>query len=181
MAEQRDHEPDIVEQPLGASRRSLRQRLDWRGELLLALLPTLTVLIVMFLVGRLNRQPLLFASLASSAFLIYLDPRHNTNDVKVIASSQMMAAAIGLITYSVFGPGLLSGAISMVSTIALMVALDVVHPPAVSTALSFSFRVGKESNLVLFGLALLIVVVLSLVEEFSLFTLAWYERRETGG
>ena len=35
----------------------------------------------------------------------------------------------------------------MVSPIALMIALDVVHPPAVSASLSFALRTENESNL----------------------------------
>ncbi|MEC4818085.1 MAG: hypothetical protein SAK29_33165 [Scytonema sp. PMC 1069.18] len=43
----------------------------------------------------LSRQRLLFASLASSAFLIYLDPQHGSNTVRTLVLSQMMAASIG--------------------------------------------------------------------------------------
>jgi hypothetical protein len=66
-------------QPGTAARRSLRQRLRLRDELLLAFVPTATVLIVFAAVEALSNQRLLFASLASSAFLIYLDPEHGTN------------------------------------------------------------------------------------------------------
>jgi hypothetical protein len=48
----------------------------------------------------------------------------------------------------------------MIVTIVLMVLLDMVHPPAVSTALSFAFQTGAESTLVLFMLALSITAVL---------------------
>jgi hypothetical protein len=60
-------------QPLQGANRSLR-RLGLKGVFALALLPTLMVLSVLGLVETLSRQRLLFASLASSAFLIYLDP-----------------------------------------------------------------------------------------------------------
>ncbi len=53
----------------------------------------------------------------------------------------------------------------MVLTIAGMSLIDAVHPPAVSTSLSFAFRAGDESNLLLFGLALSIVVVLVLLQR----------------
>jgi hypothetical protein len=61
-------------QPLQGANRSLRRRLGLKGVFALALLPTLMVLSVLGLVETLGRQRLLFASLASSAFLIYLDP-----------------------------------------------------------------------------------------------------------
>lgn len=67
--------------PIEGANRALRSRLDLKGELLLATAPTVTVLGVLALVEVLSRQRLLFASLAASAFLIYLDPQHGANSV----------------------------------------------------------------------------------------------------
>ena len=163
--------------PIEGANRSLRRRLDIRGELLLALMPTLTVLVVFALVEVLSRQRLLFASLASSAFLIYLDPQHGTNTIRTLLVSQMLAASVGLVTYLIFGPGYVSGGSAMVIAIVLMILLDAVHPPAVSTSLSFAFRAGKESNLVLFGLALAITTMLIVLERSTLWILAHYTKR----
>lgn len=139
---------------------------------MLAAAPTATVLIVLAFVEVLSRQRLLFASLASSAFLIYLDPQHETNTARTLILSQSMAAFIGWAIYSMFGPGYFSGGAAMVAIILLMVLLDVVHPPAVSTALSFALRSGNEKNLVLFVLAVGMTVVLLGVERVSLWLLA---------
>lgn len=160
--------------PIKGANRSLRQRLDIRGELLLAAAPTALVLSVLALVEVLSRQRLLFASLASSAFLIYLDPQHGTNTVRTLIISQMMAATIGLISYLVLGSGYLSGGIAMVLTIILTIILDVVHPPAVSTSLSFALRAGNENNWVLFGLAVSVIALLVVLERFALWILARY-------
>jgi CBS-domain-containing membrane protein len=158
--------------PIEGANRSLRRRLTLKGELALATAPTAIVLGVFALVEVLSRQRLLFASLASSAFLIYLDPQHGTNTIRTLLVAQIMAATIGWITYMVFGSGYLSGGISMVVTIILMILLDVVHPPAVSTSLSFALRAGNENNLVLFGLALGITALLVALERFTLWVLA---------
>lgn len=155
-----DEEKESLKPIEGASRPG-RSRLPLQGELLLALAPTLTVLIVFALVEVLSNQRLLFASLASSAFLIYLDPQHGTNSVRTLAFSQSIAAGIGFGAYLVLGPGYLSGGVAMVLTI----VADVVHPPAVSTSLSFAFRAGDENNLVLFGLALSIIVLLVVLQR----------------
>ena len=160
--------------PIKGANRSLRQRLDLRGELLLAAAPTALVLSVLALVEVLSRQRLLFASLASSAFLIYLDPQHGTNTVRTLIISQMMAATIGLISYLVLGSGYLSGGIAMVLTIVLTIVLDVVHPPAVSTSLSFALRAGNENNWVSFGLAVSVIALLVVLERFALWILARY-------
>jgi CBS-domain-containing membrane protein len=154
--------------------RHLRRRLSLRGELLLAALPTATVLITFAFVQVLSQQRLLFASLASSAFLIYLDPEHGTNNMRTLGSAQMLAALLGLGAYLLIGPGYLSAAAAMSSLIVLMILLDVVHPPAVSTALSFALRAGQESNLVLFGLAVGITIVLIVLERVMLWLIARY-------
>ncbi|MBE9182490.1 HPP family protein [Oculatella sp. LEGE 06141] len=161
--------------PIQGANRSLRRRLNLKGEFALATGPTIIVLGVLAFVEVLSRQRLLFASLASSAFLIYLDPQHGTNTVRTLVIAQMMAAVIGLITYLTFGSGYLSGGVAMVTTIVLMILLDVVHPPAVSTSLSFALRAGNENNLVLFGLAVGITALLVGVERVALWILARYD------
>lgn len=163
-------------QPGTAARRSLRQRLRLRDELLLAFVPTATVLIVFAVVEALSDQRLLFASLASSAFLIYLDPEHGTNRVRTLAVSQICAAVLGFIAFAVIGPSYAAGAAAMVATIGLMIVVDAVHPPAVATALAFAFRTGDERNLVLFALAVGLVVVLVLTEAATLAVLARLRR-----
>ena len=62
--------------------------------------------------------------------------------------------------------------VAMLATIALMIGLDAVHPPAVSTSLSFAFRAGPDSNLLLFALAVGIVAVLIVLERSSLWLVA---------
>lgn len=164
--------------PVRGADRTLRRRLDLKGEFMLAMLPTLTVLAVLTLIEILSRQRLLFATLASSAFLIYLDPQHGTNSIRTLIISQMMAALLGLLTFILLGPGYVAAGCAMVVTITLMILLDVVHPPAVSTSLSFAFRTGAESNLVLFALAVGITASLVILERVALWMLARYERRE---
>lgn len=163
--------------PIKGANRSLRRRFDLKDELLLALLPMVTVLAVLGLVETLSQQRLLFASLASSAFLIYLDPQHGTNSIRTLVISQVSAAIIGLLLFIVLGPGYLSGGTAMVVSIILMILLDAVHPPAVSTSLSFAFRAGSESNLVIFGLAVGILAVLVMLEKVGLWLLTRYSNR----
>ncbi|MBC1225329.1 HPP family protein [Nostoc sp. UCD121] len=153
-----------------------RRRLTLKGEFALASMPTLVILTVLALVEVLSRQRLLFASLASSAFLIYLDPQHGTNTVRTLVISQILAASIGLFTYLALGPGYLSAGSAMILTIVLMILLDVVHPPAVATSLSFALKAGNENNLVLFGLAVGIIATLVLLERCALWLLTHYSR-----
>jgi CBS-domain-containing membrane protein len=145
-----------------------RKLIGLKNELLLALMPTLT------------NQRLLFASLASSAFLIYLDPGHAVNKVCTLVTAQMGAAVIGLLIFLLLGPGYLSGGLAMVLAIMAMVMFDAMHPPAVSTALSFGLRAGDESNLVLFALAVGITAVLVGLQRAALWLLRRSKRRDEG-
>lgn len=157
-----------------------RARLGLRAELLLAALPTITVLIVFAIVETFTRQRLLFASLAGSAFLIYLDPEHATNQIKTLLVAQLGAATIGYLLLLALGPGYAAAAIAMVITIGALVALDRVHPPAVSTALAFAFQDTKQSNLWLFGLAAAMVALLCGIERGSLWFLEGARSRQKG-
>ena len=157
--------------PSPASLRRSRARLSLGSELALAALPTATVLGVLALVHALTRQPLLTASLAASAFLIYLDPEHGANRVEALIVSQTLAVALGWGAYAIFGPGYLATAVALVGTIFGMVAMDLVHPPAVATAMSFALRTGSVSNVVLFLLALGITVVLIVLQRAATWAL----------
>jgi CBS-domain-containing membrane protein len=163
--------------PIEGANRKLRRRLTLKGEFMLALLPTLTVLAVLGFVEILSEQRLLFASLASSAFLIYLDPQHGTNSVKTLTVSQLMAAGIGWVLYAAAGSGYMAAGGAMVATITLMILLDVVHPPAVATAMSFALRAGDVGNLALFGLSVAITAVLVVTERVAVWLLARYPAR----
>lgn len=158
--------------PVAGAARPLRQRLDLKDELLLALLPTLTVLIMLGMVAGLSQQRVLFAALASSAFLIYLDPLHAMNSMRTLIIAQPLAAAIGLLISLVAGHGYWAAGGAMVATILAMILLDAVHPPAIGTALSFAFRPETEGQIPLFVLALGITVALIGVERGSLWLLA---------
>lgn len=157
--------PPTTTAPVGDAPHAVRRRLGLRGELALAALPTATVLVVLALVEALARQRLLFASLASSAFLIYLDPGHPTNRVRTLLIAQGTAATLGWALLAVLGPGYAAAALAMVAVITLMIAVDAVHPPAVSTALSFALGASAARPLALFGLALGVTAWLVLLQR----------------
>ena len=139
-----------------------------KSKIMLALLPTVTVLVVLALLEAFSRQRLLFASLASSAFLIYLDPRHEANSVRTLVISQASAAVLGFVALAAFGAGYWAAAFAMVAIIAVMIWTDAMHPPAVSTALTFAFRDASENSLILFGIAVGCVCLLVALQKISL-------------
>jgi CBS-domain-containing membrane protein len=147
------------------------RRLPIRHELLLALLPTATILIVLAFVEALTRQRLLFASLAGSAFLIYVDPEHRANSVGTVIIAHTIAATLGLALYRLAGPLYVAAGTTMVCTILAMILLDRVHPPAAGTSLAFSLRAGNEQNWLIFMLALLMVALLVLLQRATVWLL----------
>jgi CBS-domain-containing membrane protein len=158
--------PPTPATPLG------RPRLGWQREVLLALLPTLTVLGLLWLLKLLSNQQLLFASLASSCFLIYLDPGHPANSARTLVVSQLAAAVLGYGLHAWLGAGYPSAALALVGIIGLMITTNTMHPPAVGTALNFAFRAGRgEGSLALFGLAVGLVLVLLAVQRGSAYLL----------
>lgn len=136
-----------------------------RHELVLAVLPTATILIVLAGVEVFIHQRLLFASLASSAFLIYMAPHHRSNRVRVLFGSQIGAALCGYGIGKLWAPGYLAAACALVIVIFVMIALDAVHPPAVSTALSFAFVPSRFFSVILFAAAMALIVLLLLAQR----------------
>lgn len=159
-------------QPSAPRARRTRERLGLRGELTLAFFPTITMLIVLWTVEVLADQRVLFAALASSAFLIYLDPLHGTNTMHALSISHTGAALAGILAGQVIGYGYVASAAAMVLTILLMVIGDVVHPPAIGTSLTFAYRSGASSNVELFLLALGMVVLLAVLQRIVQYLLA---------
>ncbi len=149
-------------------RTALRRRLTLKDELLLASLPTVIVLCVLWLVQSIGGKEVLFASLASSAFLIYLDPEHVANRVRTLILAQTSAACIGFFCSVFIGNELGAAAAAMVFTIFVMILLNAVHPPAAGTSLIFVFRAEAESSLFLFIVAVLFTVLLIGIERFTL-------------
>ena len=144
------------------------RRVSLRQELALALLPTAVVLLMLCGVEAFSRQRLLFASLASSAFLIYTDPEHPMNGVRTLILAQGSAALIGFGADFLLGPGYFAAGVAMVATIVVLIAANAMHPPAVSTSLTFAFRASAASSLSLFGLSMGLIVLLVVLEHVSL-------------
>ena len=123
---------------------------------------------VLLFLEAFTKQRLLFSSLASSAFLIYLDPKHQTNQIRTLALAQTSAALIGFAIFAVIGTGYTAAALSMIIAITVMIVTKSMHPPAVSTALIFAFRQEATSNLLLFMFSLALLLILIVLQRLSL-------------
>lgn len=144
-----------------------RRPFTLREELVLATLPTATMLLVLLVVEQLADQRLLFASLASSAFLIYVDPGHVMNRVRTLVLAHGSAATIGVSVDLLFGTGYGPAAISMTAAILVTLACRAVHPPAISTALTFAFRPGEADKWAIFMAALAIIAMLVVLQPLT--------------
>jgi len=152
-----------------APRRGLKQRrLSVRDELLLALLPTATVLPMLGVADAFGGHHLLYASLASSAFLIYLDPEHEMSGVRSLIISQITAAGVGWMMWLLLGGGYAAAASAIPIAILLMILFNAVHPPAVSTALAFAMHLDPRGSVVFFAIGVGITAVLVLLQRVVL-------------
>jgi CBS-domain-containing membrane protein len=153
------------------------RKFNLKTEIALAVMPATIIIAVLMLLEAFSKQQLLFASLASSAFLIYLDPKHPTNSVRTLVIAQVSAALIGYIVFLIFGPGYLSAAISMVICTAVMITAKAMHPPAVSSAMTFSFQYTKPDTLLMFLFAVGLLVILVALQKASLWILKKADKR----
>ena len=102
----------------------------------------------------------LFAPLAASAFLIYNAPQERSNDARVIVASQLIGAAFGLGVAAFGHPGYASEATAMLLTISALISFDLLHAPAVPTALIFADAPVVLDNVAFFAIDLAILVAL---------------------
>lgn len=86
--------------------------------------------------------------------------------------SHLTAALVGAVMDTLFGAGYGAAGAAMVVTIVIMIAADVVHPPAVGTALCFAFRPGNVKALTLFILCVLVIAILVVLQRSMLLVLA---------
>jgi len=154
------------------------RRYDLQTDILLAVMPAVIMIAVLILLNTFGKQEILFSSLASSAFLIYLEPEHPTNKVRTLLISQLSASVIGYLVYISIGSGYTSAAISMIFSIIVMILTKAMHPPAVSTALVFAFQHTKPNTLLMFFCAVVLMVILVGLQRASLWLIKRSERRK---
>lgn len=156
------------------------RRFDIKTEIVLAVMPAAIIIAVLMLLEAFSKQQLLFSSLASSAFLIYLDPKHPTNSIRTLVIAQLSAALTGYLMYLWIGPGYFSAAVSMIISIAVMILTHAMHPPAVSSALIFAFQYTKVNTLMMFFFAVLLLVILIVLQRASLWIVQRSEKSRLG-
>jgi CBS-domain-containing membrane protein len=139
-------------------------------ELGFALPPTATVIAVVFLIQGLTNQRLLFASLAGSAFLIYYEPLHYMNTLRVVILAQLIGASTGVVVSIIAGPGYLAAVVAMTGSILILITANLVHPPAVATSLAFAFVPVKERTLLLFVASLIMLASLVVIQRLALWS-----------
>ena len=126
----------------------------------------LSVIAVIFVVQELASRPILVASLGSSAFLLYFQPRNEVNNFRPLVLGHLLAAATGYGANLLLPEPYLSVATGLAVTVLLLTGLRLVHPPAISTSLVFAYRPEQAEAIVTFGLTLLVVVALALIYFF---------------
>jgi CBS domain-containing membrane protein len=133
---------------------------------------------VLALLALVSRNPFVFPSLGPTAYLLFFSPLGKTSSPR----NTIWGHAIGLICgygafvvtgagalpfgvhSGVFWPRILSAALSLSATGALMVLLDVSHPPAGATTLIVSLGIiSKPRELIIIEVAVFLLVAQALV------------------
>ncbi len=162
-----------------------RLRLDW---LLLRFPPRLVrsvyvfvngfvTIAVLALLALVSRSPFVFPSLGPTAYLLFFAPLGKTSSPRNTVFGHAIGLACGYVAFvatgagampfgvhaGIFWPRILAAALSLSATGALMVLLDVSHPPAGATTLIVSLGIiSKPWELVVIEIAVFLLVAQAL-------------------
>lgn len=123
-----------------------------------------TIVVFMFAFHQLLDNPLIFASFAASVFAMIGMPREKMARPRIVVASHLVAAFTGYgLTFmfpdlSFWGAGL-----AVTITAALMLLFKVQHPPAASTALSFTYNLSGFTSGMNFLIVLGMILCLGIV------------------
>jgi CBS domain-containing membrane protein len=160
-------------------------RLDW---LLLHFPPRLVRCVYVFvngfitigvlaLLALVSRNPFVFPSLGPTAYLLFFTPLGRTSSPRNTVFGHAVGLICGYVAFAatgvgalpfgvhpgIFWPRILAAALSLSSTGALMVLLDVSHPPAGATTLIVSLGIiSKPRELVIIEVAVFLLVAQAL-------------------
>ena len=136
----------------------------------------LSILSMVLVISGILEQPVLFTSLASTTFLIFVRPESKTSQYRNVIGGHYVSATVGfLIAISAEKAMLLHDekimlglicALSVAAASILMHFLDMEHPPAAGTALAFAFGVRSADMLVTLGIALSTIIFLACLKIF---------------
>lgn len=122
-----------------------------------------TLLVTIFVVRDLARQPVLVTSLASSTFLLYYQPANEVNRFRPLIFGHLLSCFVGFVASIILPAPYISAAVSISVSVMAMMMLRITYPPAVSTSLVFSYRPHEISALLTFILTLFMVVTLAVL------------------
>ena len=132
---------------------------------------------VLALLALVTRNPFVFPSLGPTAYLLFFSPLGKTSSPRNTVLGHAIALACGYAAFvftgagalpfgvhqGLFWPRILAAALSLSSTGALMVLLDISHPPAGATTLIVSLGIiSKPLELVIIEVAVFLLVAQAL-------------------
>lgn len=102
------------------------------------------------------------------------------NGVRVIVTAHMVAVALGLGAALLAGPAYLAGTNAMTATITVSIVFNIVHPPAIGTALGLGFFPGQTSAAGFFIIALVMLAALIVLQRAATWAIRRIEQRVAG-
>ena len=129
------------------------------------------------LLALISRNPFVFPSLGPTAYLLFFSPLGRTSSPRNTIFGHAIGLICGYVAFvatgagalpfgvhpGIFWPRILAAALSLSATGALMVLLDVSHPPAGATTLIVSLGIiSKPRELIIIEVAVLLLVAQAL-------------------
>lgn len=133
---------------------------------------------VLALLALVTRNPFVFPSLGPTAYLLFFSPLGKTSSPRNTVLGHALALVCGYAAFlltgagalpfglhqGIFWPRILAAALSLSSTGALMVLLDISHPPAGATTLIVSLGIiSKPRELLIIEVAVFLLVAQALL------------------
>lgn len=109
-------------------------KLFWKYYILQSLMATLTLLILIYLLGK--DRIVLISAMGATSFVVFAMPKDVTAQTRNVVGGHLVGLIAGGIFYFVGLPYFVEYSLAVGIAIFLMVALDFEHPPAAGTALA---------------------------------------------
>lgn len=117
--------------------------------------------VILAVITDVAEYPLLFASLASSIVIVFTKPADEVARPRAVVGSHLLGAVAGVVSHWLLASNAGAAAgLSLFILVALMLSLDMFHPPAGGTAWSFAlFPQTPEAFIGLLGGTLLLSLI----------------------
>ncbi len=127
----------------------------WKNYIFQSLLATVTLLILILALGK--EKMVLISAIGATACIAFAMPNTESAKPRNVIGSHLLGLIAGSIFYLTNFPCYIEWSLAVGISIFLMVALDIIHPPASGTALAAAINQSPVNTLITILVATLII------------------------